>query len=696
MVDISLIYSVVITILLAVLFFRMRSRNAHGKKDNMVLHVFEKGLLSGVCASQFSFFLIAKCTEDTRSVENSNIVYYHPSCTSFFEYEKGASETINRLLERIGLDVLQRNLLLSAFKAGQKRYSDVQIRDSDGNMQTLRLELHSIPSPKGYMVLKARKTRTSGGDSTGVSETGWEEYISTAPVAVCILQADGHIKEHNVMLASLLPPHMQQGTFVGDNFFSLLMQESNNSLQKTLMMDDAQAIMRRNPIRVAFDTGGEAGEMEYGAAIYLRPMTENGGTQTQLFIAYMVDMRHQQAVELRHTQAQKMQAVGQLAGGVAHDFNNLLTAMIGFCDLLLMRHTPSDESFSDVMQIKQNANRAASLVRQLLAFSRKQTLQPEVIDITETLADLSNLLTRLMGERIDLNIYHGRDIYPVLVDQGQLEQVIINLAVNARDAMQDKGGILTIRTDTAHIEAEGAAPQGFVSAQSDKKMGAGDYLLIDIIDSGCGMNEEVIGQIFDPFFTTKGVGEGTGLGLSTVYGIIQQTGGHIFVKSKEGKGTTFRIYLKRHIQEEGAQQQENTQMRGADSAPKDLTGQETILLVEDEAAVRLFSSRALQNKGYRVLEAASGEAALDVVAQHGDEIDMIISDVMMPGMTGPDMVREVTATRPDIKVIFISGYGEDAFYSTYGKERAFNFLAKPYSLKQLAGKVKEVMERANP
>jgi two-component system cell cycle sensor histidine kinase/response regulator CckA len=373
-----------------------------------------------------------------------------------------------------------------------------------------------------------------------------------------------------------------------------------------------------------------------------------------------------------------MQAVGQLAGGIAHDFNNLLTAMIGFSDLLLMRHRPGDQSFADIMQIKQNANRAANLVRQLLAFSRQQTLRPRVLDVTDVLAELSHLLRRLIGENIELNMVHGRDLGPVRVDQGQLEQVIINLAVNARDAMAG-GGRLEITTSNLHLDH----PRKVVG----ETVPAGDYVQIEVADSGCGIAPENLGRIFEPFFSTKEVGAGTGLGLATVYGIVKQTGGFVFVESRLGEGSRFSICLPCY----SAEVPEATAPPLTAAAAQDLTGAGRVLLVEDEDAVRAFSARALRNKGYEVLEARSGDAALELVGSEDQAIDLLITDVVMPRVDGPSLVREVREKLPDLKVIFISGYTEDAFRKRLGQETNIHFLPKPFSLKQLAGKVKEVL-----
>ena len=323
--------------------------------------------------------------------------------------------------------------------------------------------------------------------------------------------------------------------------------------------------------------------------------------------------------------------------------------MIGFCDLLLQRHRAGDHSFADIMQIKQNANRAASLVRQLLAFSRQQTLQPRVLDVTDVLGELSHLLRRLIGENIELEMLHGRDLKPVRVDAGQLEQVIINLAVNARDAMTT-GGKLTIRTGNVRT----AEPM----QRGADVMPPGSYAMLEIGDTGTGIPKDIVDRIFEPFFTTKEVGSGTGLGLSTVYGIVRQTGGFVLVESETGRGRHLPHLLPRaHPADRGGA----AVRPGSMTTGATLTGIGTVLLVEDEDAVRLFSARALRNKGYKVLEARSGEAALEIVSEHLQEIDLVISDVVMPRIDGPTLIKELRGRRPELRVIFISGYAEDAF-----------------------------------
>ncbi|TIT90559.1 MAG: response regulator, partial [Mesorhizobium sp.] len=406
-------------------------------------------------------------------------------------------------------------------------------------------------------------------------------------------------------------------------------------------------------------------------------------------IVYAVETTEQKALEGQMAQSQKMQAVGQLAGGIAHDFNNVLTAIIMASDLLLTNHRPSDPSFPDIMNIKQNANRAASLVRQLLAFSRKQTLRPEVLNLTDVLADLRMLLARLVGNDIRLKIDHGRDLWPVKVDIGQFEQVVVNLAVNARDAMP-AGGDLTVRTRNVTTEE--------CRSFAYRELTPADYALVEVEDTGSGIAPDVLKKIFEPFFTTKEVGKGTGLGLSMVYGIIKQTGGFIFCDSEVGKGTVFRIFLPRHIAEvKKASEPADTAAvaavpaKSAD-AVKDLSGSATVLLVEDEDAVRMGGVRALNSRGYTVHEASSGVEALEVFEALGGKVDIVVSDVVMPEMDGPTLLGELRKRQPDIKFVFVSGYAEDAFAKNLPADAHFGFLPKPFSLKQLATIVKDVLE----
>ena len=387
--------------------------------------------------------------------------------------------------------------------------------------------------------------------------------------------------------------------------------------------------------------------------------------------------------------AEKMQAIGQLAGGVAHDFNNLLTVIIGCCDLLLKRHPSGDASFADLINIKQNSNRAANLIRQLLAFSRRQTLQPKLLELTDVFAELSHLLRRLVGEHIDLKIVHGSGLKAVKADQGQLEQVIINLVVNARDAMPD-GGTLTISTSRVNFGPNTLLRPTMLAPDEDTALPLCTYELLEVADTGVGIPNDMLRRIFEPFFSTKSVEHGTGLGLSTVYGIIKQMSGYVYVESTEGKGTKFSIFLKQYDLGEAV-----LPIRQNDNSMSDdtvLTNSGTLLVVEDEKPVRDFVARALRTEGYTVFEAENGEVGIAIMEKHGNEIDLIVCDVIMPKINGPTMIDKIRKTFPQMKVIFISGYAEEAFMNLLNTEEAFNFLPKPFTLKKLIASVKEVMK----
>ncbi len=521
-------------------------------------------------------------------------------------------------------------------------------------------------------------------DTSADARTGLQliDLIDYSPIGIVRLDEQGFIIELNHAFRELVKNKLP----APPTKFLELLEAADQPKFAEALEDVFRGTPRKDPLSLTLNIP-DYDDIIISAYVTLIPPSELGAKPVPILHIY--DQTEQKNLEMRFAHSQKMQAIGQLAGGVAHDFNNLLTAMIGFCDLLLMRHPAGDPSFADIMQVKQNANRAANLVRQLLAFSRRQTLQPKVLDLTDVLAELSNLIRRLIGENIGLDMQYGRDIGKVKADQGQLEQVIINLAVNARDAMKD-GGSLTIRTSDVHVDAANPVPAHLHSPTDEEVIEDGDYVLLEVQDSGTGIPEDILENIFEPFFSTKEIGSGTGLGLATVYGIIKQTGGYVYVETEVDQGTTFHVYLKSYQPEES---KEGADMHD-DARATDLTGKATIMLVEDETPVRIFAARALRNKGYEVLEADSGESAISVFENHAGNIEVIISDVMMPGMNGPKMMEHLLETYPDrlkdTEVIFISGYAEDAFVDSYGTEREFNFLPKPFTLKQLASKVKEV------
>ncbi len=568
-----------------------------------------------------------------------------------------------------------------------------ELLDDSGNMTYSRSVLLRDLTWRGESGVQGMPVSSSGSGGNA-HKLRW--LFDEAPVGIVLLDLSGNVTESNRAFLKLRGVH--RDSVIGRPFSEQISKEDHGDVAAQLSKV-VMGIMPASHLEVRMPA---MGERELIASLYASRLEDDSGEVSGL-VLHFIDTTEHKNLEVQFAQSQKMQAVGQLAGGVAHDFNNLLTAMIGFSDLLLTHHGPDDPSFADIQQIRQNANRATNLVRQLLAFSRQQELEPVVLDVTEALADLSNLLGRLIGENLELQMTHDRDLWLILVDRGQFDQVIINLAVNARDAMPG-GGAVSIGTSNVSLSEP--------VQRGHEVMKAGDYALIEVGDTGTGIAKENLGRIFEPFFSTKEVGQGTGLGLSTVYGIIHQTDGYIFVDSAPGEGTTFSIYLPRHTGDESAMPLEEDQavrvtiddrdgqtslmpppVPKAEHGEGDLTGEGTVLLVEDDDAVRMFGARALTNKGYNVLEASNGEEALIVINNGSNQkIDLIISDVVMPGMDGHTLVQLVRHEIPDIKIVLMSGYSEDVFADDVERDPGVHFLAKPFSLKDLAGKVKEVME----
>ncbi len=503
-------------------------------------------------------------------------------------------------------------------------------------------------------------------DPTEANVVNPDRFLDHLPVALVRLTTAGRLVYVNRAARALLGDAAVPGTLL-----SALVEGMGRSIPDRLSDVSRGRSIGRSEI--ARSTGAER---ELFLQISFNRLVMDGDVSV---IAVISDATEMKTLEAQFVQSQKMQAVGQLAGGVAHDFNNLLTAINGHCDLLLLRHEAGDGDHGDLLQIRQNANRAAALVRQLLAFSRKQTLRPKVLMLGETLGELTHLLNRLLGERVTLTIEHGAELAPVKVDERQFEQVIMNLVVNARDAMPH-GGEVRIRTRNLRLHHDVERDRATIPA--------GDYVLVEVSDTGVGIPEDKLDKIFEPFYTTKKLGEGTGLGLSTAYGIVKQTGGFIFAASVLGQGATFSIYLPRHDQDIEIDRAPEP----VDEPVRDLTGNGVVLLVEDEAPVRSFAARALRLRGYTVLEAASGEEALEITADPARKIDLLVSDVVMPGIDGPTWVRQARLSRPDIRVIFVSGYAEDVFKSDGTFMRDAVFVPKPFSLNELTQKVKEVIE----
>lgn len=565
-------------------------------------------------------------------------------------------------------------LIRAAARAGRVTRLNLDLLREDGRVFPAHLVCRGH-GPRGIVsVLVLDQSDVQPDKDRSAAEVQLKRLLEAAPFGVATIGGDGGITSSN---AAFMRMFFVEGREAPANIADLVPDADPRATA-----DLGKALLRAysgragaTPVEVFFGPQGELARR-----IYVSPLG-TGGRAREGAILYAIDSTEQKALELKFAQSHKMEAVGQLAGGVAHDFNNVLTAIIGFSDLLLQTHRPTDPAYRDIMNIKSSANRAAGLVRQLLAYSRRQTLQAEVLELGELITDLSALLNKALGEKVTLKILPGRDLWHVKADKTQFEHVIINLAVNARDAMPD-GGCLTIRTRN-------------VTERESLKLGglgitAGEYLLVEVEDTGVGMPPEVVSRIFEPFFTTKDVGKGTGLGLSTVYGIVKQTGGYIFADSEVGKGTAFRVYLPRHIVEN---EDELPQRAKKVEPTRDLTGTGRVLLVEDEDVVRSFAVRALSRQGYEVLEAASGMEAIEVMDRENHRVDIVVSDVIMPEMDGPSLLKELRKTNPELKFIFVSGYPDDAFKKSLDDNQEYAFLPKPFTLPQLAAKVKEQLGR---
>jgi two-component system cell cycle sensor histidine kinase/response regulator CckA len=532
--------------------------------------------------------------------------------------------------------------------------------------------------------LVLNRARDDGTDPQRAAEVRFMRFFQNTPMAIATVDKVGRIARSNARFASAF-----EGMLKGDerSILAVVAERDRPALEAAI----AKAAAGQGdiaPVEAAL-----AGSNERWASFFVSAVEEED-RDGEAAIVYALETTAQRTLENRVYQQQKMESVGQLAGGIAHDFNNVLSAIMMATDFLLNAHKPTDPSFQDIIQIKQNANRAAALVRQLLAFSRKQTLRPQVLDLGEALSDLGMLLKRLIGEKVTFpGVVHGRDLWPVKVDISQFEQVIVNLAVNARDAMPD-GGTLTIRT--ANVPANECGKFAY------KGMPIADYVLVEVSDTGTGIPPDIIEKIFEPFFSTKDVGKGTGLGLSTVYGIVKQTGGFVYADSAPGH-TSFRIFLPRYV---AGAEETLTQIPAADvpaiagamsaadtmarAASADLTGHGTILLVEDEEGLRALNARGLASRGYTVLEASNGVEAIEVLDKQGS-VDLVVSDVVMPEMDGPTLLKELRRRDPDVKIIFVSGYAEEAFSKNLPSQEQYAFLAKPFTLKQLVAEVKKTL-----
>jgi len=499
------------------------------------------------------------------------------------------------------------------------------------------------------------------------SETNFRSLVMNAPYGICRCDAFGTLQDANPALVAMLgydSPAELTGRHLGSLYADAQQwfqtadyfhagKAFNNLTTECVRKDGAPIVARISGRSIANG--------------------KTGGT----FEIFMEDVTETRTLELQFRQAQKMEAIGRLAGGIAHDFNNLLMVISGYSEFLLERLGPDPQLRGPAQEISNATQRATSLTRQLLAFSRKQMLAPKVLDLNEVVAENLKMLTRMIGEDIDLVMVPGPGLGAVRADPGQIDQVIMNLAVNARDAMA-QGGKLTIETANVTLD------ENF--ARTHTPLTAGDYIMLAISDTGIGMDGETQSRIFEPFFTTKGA-KGTGLGLSTVYGIVKQSGGFIFVDSQPQRGTAFRTYFPRvDGREEAAAAQDSLGL------PRPDHGQETILLVEDETHLRRLARQYLETQGYKILEAEDGAAALQIVDGYQGTIDLLLTDVIMPGMNGRELATDIAKLVPDIRVLYMSGYTENAIGHDGTLDAGVNLLQKPFSLPALKDRVREVLD----
>ena len=539
-----------------------------------------------------------------------------------------------------------------------------------------------------------------------------------APVGIIFIGIDGEIKDCNPQACEFLNNNLDKSLLLNHSIFDYVTTEDAGAVRKEFAkIGTSRSATSRIDVHIKRE------DEEKIALTYISPMKKfysDDIENSDGLVLYMIDATKQKSLEVQFAQAQKMQAVGQLAGGVAHDFNNLLTAMIGFCDLLLQKHSIGDSSFADIIQIKQNANCAAELVRQLLQFSRKQPLQPELINITDILINYTPLLKRTVGEQVELKFHHGENLDNIRVDKVQFLQVVLNLCVNAKDAMNKKG-TLTISTQKETL----LEPYHFGAETIE----SGSFIRMDVTDSGCGIPLENMSRIFEPFFSTKQniVGSGTGLGLATVYGIVRQMEGFIKVKSTVNVGTTFSIYLPAYPAEQKNNAADTSLTRrilsdkrgravltpaiprpaapntdkiilglnlsaaeNLNQTPEDIE-KTRILLVDDENSVRTFALRVLRKKGYEVIGCNSAENALETL-EKDTNFQLLITDMIMPGQNGIELAKQVQEQIPDIKIILASGYSEDILKGEFTDIDNLSFIPKPFSLNDLTQKVYEVMK----
>jgi two-component system, cell cycle sensor histidine kinase and response regulator CckA len=581
-------------------------------------------------------------------------------------------ELIGRAIDQMSLlteEDRQRAAVMMAEKRGIPEL-DFQVRRKSGEIRTVLASVaitHLGGEPCALGVGADITERERAEHARRDSEERYRKFFNDDLAGAFICHADGRLVACNPAFARMFG-FDKLADAVGSDIFALFIDTTAREtltarLRRERRLQDIEQEMRRRDGRAVHVLANIIGAFDANNDL----VGING---------YVIDTTDRKKLEAQLLQSQKMEAVGQLAGGVAHDFNNLLTGIIGYTDLLLMDGKLDEETCASLQEIRGAGSRAAALTRQLLAFSRRQLLQPRLIDLNALITDVENMLRRLIGEDIVLEITLAGDLGRIKADRSQIEQVVMNLAVNARDAMP-RGGRLTIATANVMLDEQHAAAQiGVVP---------GDYVRLTVADTGCGMDPEVQARIFEPFFTTKAVGKGTGLGLSTVYGIIKQSNGHISLTSERGAWALFTIYLPRAAAVASATDEPTTRNRTISR------GSETILLVEDNEVVRKATAQILRQTGYFVIEACEPAEALELFDRALRPVQLMLTDVVMPGMNGRELAERLLARAPALRVVYMSGYTDDAISRHGGLDSDFVFIEKPFAPDTLIAKIQEAL-----
>ncbi len=609
-----------------------------------------------------------------------NLTFSNRNAYEFFGYTQSEiKEGLNALQMLVPEDResagrnIQRSM--SGEKMGGVEYTALR---KDGS--TFPVIIHSIPiindnkpvGLRGIIIDLTKQKRTE--DELRESERKLSTLITNLPGIAYRCKNDKNwtmefMSNGTLELTGYEPAHLlgNKGPSYGDLIHPDDRRSVWDQVQKALSEKRAFSLM----YRIITLSGDVKWVSERGMGVY---SNEGGLLALEGFIA---DITEQKITEIQLRQSQKMEAVGTLAGGIAHDFNNLLTTIIGYADLAMVRQDGDGALKEEISEIKKAARRAASLTSQILAFSRKQVIKPRIMDLNEELEDTNKMLQRVIGENIELVAEKGEDLWKIEADPGQINQIIVNLAVNARDAMPE-GGVLTIETSNVELKEDYFRAQGIEGS-------AGQYVMLAVSDTGIGMDKETRSRIFEPFFTTKEMGSGTGLGLSTVYGIVKQNRGFVWAYSEPGTGTALKVYLPRTKADNEPNEREK-------ASPVSLKGNDTILVVEDEKMLRHLAVKVLRQYGYEVLEAENGESALNICEEHESPIHMVLTDVVMPGMNGHELAKRLDSITPKTRVLFMSGYTDKTIIKHHILSPQMHFLQKPFKPMDLAIKVREVLD----